>query len=129
MEAKNQKIIVVSNTSWSLYKFRLSLIKKISFDGHSVISCAINDDIEKNKLESFSKFIFLNRIIFNFPILKELYYIFNFVLLVLKEKQDLCLFFTIRPNIFFSIVCIIFRKKYVCNITGLGSIFLKKTKF
>ena len=46
-----------------------------------------------------------------------------------RKKPSICLFYTAKPNIIFSICATIFRIKYINNITGLGSIFLKKKTF
>ncbi len=124
-----KKIILVSNTSWSLYKFRFSLIKNINKEGYNIISCAINDDLYQSKLNDYSRFVFLNKKKkIKFPIINDLITSINFVFLILKEKPNICLFFTIKPNILFSLICSFLGRTYINNITGLGSIFLLKNK-
>ena len=129
MKLNNKKILLVSNSSWSIYKFRLSLLNFLKNNNYEVISCAIHDDEYANAISKNSKFISFNsNNKYKLKFINELYIFLKFSILILKIKPSICLFFTAKPNIIFSISSIIFRQKYINNITGLGSIFLKKNR-
>ena len=57
MKLNNKKILLVSNSSWSIYKFRLSLLNFLKNNNYEVISCAIHDDEYANAISKNSKFI------------------------------------------------------------------------
>ncbi len=129
MKTINKKILIVSNSSWSIYKFRLSLINFLDNNNFDVIACAIHDEEYKKKINKNAKFYSFNsNKKFKLKLINEIYIFIKFSILILKIRPSICLFFTAKPNIIFSISSIIFKRKYINNITGLGSIFLKKNK-
>ena len=44
-----------------------------------------------------------------------------------KEKPDIVLSYTIKPNLYGGIVCSILKIPYIVNITGLGKAFEEKS--
>jgi glycosyltransferase involved in cell wall biosynthesis len=123
MTAFKKKIIITSNSFWNLYNFRKSLILELK-KKFIIILVAPNDKyrnfFEKKKITT--KLIKFNRRDIN--LFSFFFYILNFLKLVLKEKPDLLLLYTIKPNLAGSIISLICRIKCINVITGLGSGFL-----
>lgn len=126
---KKNKVLLVSNSSWSILNFRLSLIKHLKKNNFIVITCSIHDDKYQKKLEEDTDFYSFNsNKNFRISFINEFYIFIKFILLLKRTKPSICLFYTSKPNIIFSICTSILRIKYINNITGLGSIFLKKNE-
>lgn len=119
------KVLFVEPYERCLYSFRKELLDYLIAEKHSVVLCC---EVTNRTIDEYS-----NRIkIINTPInLKEKNLFTNFKLLkhykkiIYKEKPDLILSFSIKPNIF----CGFYAKKttMIANITGLGNTFKKKS--
>lgn len=118
------KILLISNDYWNLYNFRKDLIENIINSGHKV-SLLANEDEYFNKFKNLNlksykirlesrKISLINEII----LFKNLYKKIKFI------EPDLILTFTIKPNIYASIISRSLKIKAINNITGLGSSFL-----
>jgi glycosyltransferase involved in cell wall biosynthesis len=120
------KIIVFSNTAWSLYNFRKGLIEALKKEGHQIFLLANKDSYEE-KLKSLGKFrnIKLKQKGKNpFNEIKSFILIFIYIY---ATKPDYILTFTIKPNIYGAIVARILNIPVVVNITGLGDVFSSST--
>ncbi len=119
------KIIIFSNTSWSLYNFRLELIKKLS--SKNEILLISNNDKFTNELKALNcktEFIKINSHSKNF--FKECILLFKIFNIIKKFRPNLILSYTIKPNIYSLILKKILKFKLIINITGLGNTFEKK---
>jgi len=126
----SKKILLVSNTTWSLYNFRLGLMEILKQKGFEVLFCAPYDkyaEILKERGFKYFKIKNLERKGLN-PI-KEIRLILELYQIYKKIKPDLVLHFTIKPNIWGTIVTKLINVKCFNTITGLGSLFVKKTFF
>ena len=124
------KILIISNSFWNLYNFRKNLIINLNNDNDIYIICEKSFDITGNFNINKNNINFIN---FNSNSLNIFY---NFILfikifrLILEIKPDIVLSFTIKPNIFGSLICKFVKIKNIVNITGLGTVFLQnKIKF
>jgi len=119
------KIIIFSNTSWSLYNFRLELIKKLSLK-NEILLISNNDKFTKelNKLNCKIEYIKINSNSKN--ILKEFILLFKISKTIKKFKPDIILSYTIKPNIYSLILKKIYNFYLIINITGLGNVFERK---
>lgn len=123
------KIAFVTNTCWNVFNFREGLVKFFLERGDEVISLAPTDEyaveIEKwgvrhietpldqtgtNPLRDFS---YMNRIRSIFK----------------SEKPDIALCFTIKSNIYASLAGKLAGVPVVCNVSGLGTVFLVEGLF
>jgi len=125
MNNEPKKILISSNTAWSLANFRLNLIESLLKDGNLVIAASA-DGSEKNIIESIGcKFIELPIKQKGKGILSDARLFYYYLRLMKKEKPDFYLAFTVKPNIYGSLAAIILGIPYVNNIAGLGVVFLK----
>jgi glycosyltransferase involved in cell wall biosynthesis len=120
-----KRISVVSNTSFNIVNFRLGLIKSLQNAGHSVVAIAPHDNYSDVLIQEGIDFIpleILSRKGTN-P-LKDILLIKEFYKLYKKEKIDITLQYTIKPNIYGTIATIFGKTKSICTVTGLGYVFL-----
>jgi len=129
MEKKKQKRIVLSsNTAFSLYNFRLPLMRALKEKGYEVIAVSPEDGKYSELLKkefSFFAVKSLDRKGTN-PI-KDLKLFFEYFLLFRKLKPDLVINFTIKPNIYGSISAGLLGIPSISVITGLGYVFIRET--
>lgn len=122
-----KKIAIVLNSSWQAYNFRLNLARAIKKAGYEVIFIAPYDQKYSELLKI--EFEFLNikidpmglNPLNDFRVLISLFFLYK------REAIDMVLNFTIKPNIYSSIVSGLLNIKSVSNITGLGTIFIKQS--
>ncbi|MEM6967152.1 MAG: glycosyltransferase family 4 protein [Bacteroidota bacterium] len=124
-----KKIAIVANSTWNIYNFRLNLIKQFRSLGFRVIVVAPVDEYITYLNEShFTKHVALRHLspqsknpIKDFLLLREFYKIYK------KEKPDLVLHYTIKPNIYGSIAARWAGIPCISTVTGLGYTFLNKS--
>jgi len=134
MEKKERKRIVLSsNTAFSLYNFRLHLMRALKEKGYEVMAISPEDEKYSELLRrefSFFPVKSLDRKGTN-PI-KDLKLFFEYFLLFRRLKPDLVINFTIKPNIYGSISAGLLCIPSISVITGLGYVFIREswlTKF
>jgi glycosyltransferase involved in cell wall biosynthesis len=134
MNSNNSKRIVLSsNTAFSLYNFRLPLMRALKEKGYEVIAVSPEDGKYSELLKkefSFFPVKSLDRKGTN-PI-KDLKLFFEYFLLFRRLKPDLVINFTIKSNIYGSISAGLLGIPSISVITGLGYVFIKEswlTKF
>ncbi|PKO07316.1 MAG: glycosyltransferase family 1 protein [Chloroflexi bacterium HGW-Chloroflexi-3] len=121
----NSKVLLVANTDWYLFNFRLSLAKFLRDKGFDVVFVSPDGEYRESIIQNGFQHILwhLNRrstsIFFEAKALIELFRIYKI------EKPDLVHHFTIKPVIYGSISSrLLSIKATVHSITGLGYIFL-----
>lgn len=119
-----KKVVIVSNTSWSLYNFRLSLMKAIKDEGYEVIAVAPHDEYSQKLIDLGFEYhdIRMNNKGTN-PI-EDIKTTLNFYSLYKKIKPDGVLHYTIKPNIYGTIASSILGIRVINNIAGLGTLFI-----
>ena len=124
---KEAKILVILNSLWNLVNFRKNLIKSLIKNNYKVIVVAPFDENYDEVLKIGCKIIghdFNKR---KTNIIKELFSLIKLSVIIFKENPNICLSFTIKPNIYASLVCNILKIPIINNITGMG-LFLEKGK-
>lgn len=116
-----KKIVILTNSLSGLYCFRKELIVALdAYDFEIVISTPV--DFDKSFFEKFNcviRAVKLDRKGKN-P-LKEVNLILNYTRLLKKERPDVVLTYTIKPNLYGGISCNICGVPHIANITGLGT--------
>lgn len=121
-----KKILFLANHFITLYSFRKELIKQLIEDGH-IVYLSIPVDEQNKYFEDLGCKVIetkIDRRGIN-PI-KDLILIFQYRAIFNSIKPDIIFSYTIKPNIYGTLVG---NGKYrqVCNITGTGATFLKKS--
>ena len=121
----NKKVVLVSNTCWYLYNFRLPLLLLLREQGYIVELVAPYDKYLKN-LESLGfkvNYWQLNRRSKN--LILELKALIDLIIIYNRIRPDLVQHFTIKACLYGTIASKISNVKRVINsITGLGHIFI-----
>ncbi len=119
------KAIFVSNTGFSLYNFRLSLMKFLSANGWQVTGIADDEDnFESRFLNENISFVNLNIDHKGQNVFKDIVFLIKLVKLYREQGPQLVHHFTIKPVIFGSLAARIAGVPSINNtITGLGYTF------
>lgn len=120
-----KKIILTSNTSFSLYNFRFGLMKKLKEQGYEVISVAPEDEYSEYIKREFTYYSIKQLARKSTNPIKDLMLFFEFLNLYYKIKPDLVINFTIKPNIYSSLACKVLGISSISVVTGLGYVFVK----
>lgn len=123
------KIAIFSNSYWNLFNFRLPIINELKKNNKIILIA--NKDLFYKKFFN-KKNIIVKKLIFSsksISIFDNISIFFNIFFLLKKEKPDLLITFTIKPNIYGSLAAQFLNIKTVNNITGLGTSFLNRNYF
>ncbi len=121
------KVTIVLNSAWQAYNFRLNLAKSLKENGYEVVFIAPYDKKYSELLKKEFEFSDINidakgiNPVSDFKTIISLYKLYKTI------KPDVILNFTIKPNIYSSIVSGVLGIKSISNITGLGTIFIKQS--
>jgi glycosyltransferase involved in cell wall biosynthesis len=134
MEKKKQKRIVLSsNTAFSLYNFRLPLMRALKEKGYEVMAVSPENGKYSELLrKEFSFYAVKNLDRKGTNPIKDLKLFFEYLLLFRRLKPELVINFTIKPNIYGSISAGLLGIPSISVITGLGYVFIREswlTKF
>ena len=122
------KIAIVLNSSWAAYNFRYNLAEKLQDQGYEITFIAPHDKYSYKLKEKF-KFIDLSLSTDGTNPIKDLKTIFRLFKVYKKLKPDIVLHFSIKPNIYGTIVSNFLSIPSINNIAGLGSLFINNNFF
>ncbi len=121
-----KKILIVSNSIWNLDNFRRNLINKFLELNYEIIIIVPYDDkyldafVHKNLKIKYINFKSKSYISF-----LDLLFIFKLSRYIKKNNPDYVLSFTVKPNLFCGFLSRFYKYKSICNVTGLGTLFLR----
>lgn len=122
------RILLLANNVAGLISFRFEVVKAIIEQGH-FITISAPFDKRMNELEAIgAKCVTteIDRRSTN-PV-KDFMLICHYVNLIRKEKPDVVLSYTIKPNVYGGMVCRLYGIPQIVNITGLGTAVEKTSK-
>ena len=118
------RLLIISNTSWSLVNFRLQLARYLRDQkGYEVILSGPSDGYEETILQAGFEWRELQLDGQSLNPVAELFSLCNLWGLVKKIKPDSMLLFTSKPNIYGGLVARVTGVPAVHNIAGLGRAF------
>lgn len=121
------KLLFSSNISWSVYNFRADLLKTLKKNGFDVHVTASRDDYSSRLIDlgfTFHELGVKNNA--TNPI-EDFFLIFKYYFLYKKIKPDIILHNAIKPNIYGTIAAGILGIPTINNISGLGTLFIKRS--
>ncbi len=126
---KNKSITLVSNNYWTLYKFRYDVVNLFIKKGYIVNLIGKKDGFQKKFTDKSINKYYIPISERGINIFNEISTFLNLYKIYKKLKTDLIFHFTIKPNIYGSIISSLFNIKSIVFVTGYGHIFLKKKSF
>ena len=120
------KVIIVYNSSKYVYLFKKNLIRSLKEYGFSVTVVAPRDEYS-DRLEkigvSYRPVSIRNQ---GLSPLKDIIFLINMFKIYRDIKPDFALLYTIKPNIYGTLASATLSINVINNITGLGTVFLKR---
>lgn len=126
-----KKVIISANVLFTISNFRKDFIKFLKEKRFDVVCVASKDELSSNSEKVLNDLdvrfvnISINRKGLN-P-LDDLKYIFELYSIYKREKADFIFHFTIKPNIYGTIVAKLVGSKSINTINGLGSAIIKNS--
>lgn len=120
-----RKVIIAVNTAWSAYNFRAGLIRTLAAEGYEVVVVSPPDEYGVRLLELGCRFVPLAMDNRGTHPGRDLLLLLRFIWFLRKERPDVFLGYTVKPNIYGSLAAHVLRIPVVNNITGLGTVFIK----
>jgi len=120
---KEKTIVLVSNTSWSLYNFRLGLIRRLTSEGYNVVAVAPKDNFTAKLVSEGITYRSISLDNYGTNPINELKLIRQLARIYREVDADLIFHYTIKPNIYGSIASFLSKKPSIIITTGLGHLF------
>lgn len=117
-------VSIFSNTFWSIFNFRRSLIKELQQQGVTVIAVSANDAYrEAVEALGCQTIIVENLDAKSTSIVKELKLIWEVRKIFTRLSCEYIYTFTIKPNIYTALTNVFGPSKTVITVNGLGNVF------
>lgn len=121
---RGKKVVIALNMAWNLVNFRAGLIRALLAQGYEVVAVAPNDKYAEKLAELGCRFVPLHMENSGTNPLNDALLIWRFAKLFARERPDVYLGYTVKPNIYGSIAAKLFRIPVINNVAGLGSVFI-----
>lgn len=119
------KILILANLDVGLFQFRRELIGTLLKE-HQVTISLPDGDLVRPLEEMGCRFVDTPMDRRGINPIKDAGLLLRYLKLLRKEKPELVITYTIKPNIYGGIVCRLLKIPCANNITGLGTAFQKK---
>ena len=122
-----KKIAIVSNTSWSVYNFRLGLLERLKAYGHEVVIVAPKDEFSSKLIAMGFSYEVVKINNYGTNPLNEIKIIQELTQIYKKHQFDFIFHYTIKPNIYGSFAAKRCNIPSIAITTGLGHLFSYKS--
>ena len=119
------KVMIVLNTAWNLVNFRAGLIRALVAAGYEVVAVAPDDEYAPRLKDFGCRFIALPMDNKGTHPGRDLLLFFRFLNLLRRERPDVFLGYTVKPNVYGSLAAHALGIPVVNNIAGLGAVFIR----
>ncbi len=121
------RVAIVINTAWNIWNFRRSLVRALQEAGHEVLAIAPPDAYsERLETELGCRFVPILMENKGTNPLKDAALTRRFYQIYRRERPDVVLQYTIKPNIYGTIAARLAGIPSVNNVSGLGTVFIVK---
>jgi glycosyltransferase involved in cell wall biosynthesis len=121
------KILISVNTSWNIYNFRAGMIRAFLKQGYEVIAASPTDAYSPHLEDLGCRHLPLPIDNKGTSPLRDLGLFLRYLRLLRRERPDVFLGYTIKPNIYGSLAAHLLRIPVVNNVSGLGTAFIAKS--
>jgi glycosyltransferase involved in cell wall biosynthesis len=119
------KIVICLNTAWNLLNFRAGLICALVAAGHEVVAVAPDDKYAASLNALGCRFLPLHMENGGTNPVQDALLTWRFVRLFARERPDVYLGYTVKPNVYGALAAHMLRIPVINNIAGLGAVFIK----
>src|SRR5829696_5404170 len=123
---KRLRVVLSVNTSWNVVNFRAGLIKALVERGHDVVVAAPPDRYSAKLADLGCRFIPLPMDNEGVSPVNDAKLLSRYWHLLRAERPDVFLGFTIKPNVYGSLVAHAQGIPVINNVSGLGTAFISK---
>ncbi len=120
-----KNVLIALNTAWNLVNFRSGLIRALVSHGYDVIAVAPADEYAHQLAALGCRFVSLPMDNKGTHPGRDLMLLMRFVGLMRKERPDVFLGYTVKPNVYGSLAAHISGVPVINNVAGLGTVFIK----
>ena len=117
--------MIALNTAWNLVNFRSGLIHALVSHGYDVIAVAPADEYAHQLAALGCQFVPLPMDNKGTHPGRDLMLLSRFVRLMRKERPDVFLGYTVKPNVYGSLAAQVSGVPVINNVAGLGTVFIK----
>ena len=119
------KVVIALNTAWNLANFRAGLIKALVAAGYEVVAVAPADAYAQRLQAMGCRFVPLPMDNKGTHPGRDLLLLWRFYWLLKRERPDVYLGYTVKPNIYGSLAAHRLGIPVINNIAGLGAVFIR----
>lgn len=120
------KVMIALNTAWNIYNYRAGLIRALLAAGYEVIAAAPPDEYVPRLVELGCRFVPIQMDNQGTSILSDMALMWRFWRLLYRERPAVFLGYTIKPNIYGSLMASVLHIPVINNVAGLGTMFVRK---
>jgi len=117
--------MVTANTAWYLFNFRLSLMRRLQGEGYRVVAVSPQDEYAAKLEGQGIRHVPLAMSGSGTNPIEDLGLLFRYWRLLKRERPDIILSYTPKPNIYASIAAGQLGVPVISNIAGLGRLFVQ----
>jgi len=117
--------MIALNTAWNLVNFRSGLIRALVSHGYDVIAVAPADEYAHQLAALGCRFVPLPMDNKGTHPGRDLMLLMRFVRLMRKERPDVFLGYTVKPNVYGSLAAHLYGVPVINNVAGSGAVFIK----
>lgn len=117
------KILIITNSSSGLYKFRNMLIEALKNQGNDIYALTLFDDNTEELKGIVQSLIEIKMDRRGINPISDISLLIKYIRIISDIKPDIVITYTIKPNIYGCFACRIKKVKAYANITGLGTAF------
>ena len=122
---KSTKVVIASNSAWSIVNFRAGLIRALMDAGCEVIAVAPPDEYVARLPELGCQYLPLKIDSKGTHPGRDLLLLWRLWRLLRRERPDAYLGYTVKPNVYGSLAAHVLGIPVINTITGLGVVFMK----
>lgn len=120
-----KKICLSVNSAWNVVNFRSGLIKSFLKEGYEVVVIAPSDEYREQIIELGCSYVDVPMDQQGMSIWNDFKTFLAFFSALRRERPDVFLGYTVKPNVYGSLAAQLLGIPVVNNVAGLGTAFLK----
>ncbi len=125
LPVRKGKVLICLNLAWNLVNFRSGLIRALADAGYEVVAVAPRDGYAPRLASLGCRYVELPMDNRGTHPGRDLLLLLRFVRLFWRERPDVYLGYTVKPNVYGSLAAALLGVPVINNIAGLGAVFIQ----